>query len=525
MRFYVNDDTNSLNIVQPITSASTLISSLTAQVKDYILSRFPKDLFKTVYIDTMESYSDQKMRDKYNSSADKIPYPSMSITPEITLDDPIGEMEKHLHLSSPNVYLRKDIRNTYKNLLIDPKNRVSIYYTSDYITTNFNFRITTNSFIQNADMAFFLKSKFQQGIFQFINNRHLQTEVPKTFIKILADILHLDINNSYEMDQLRLYVISTGTQDGMIEKKKNLMSGKECFFINERVNFLTVFNDLDCPTSVVREGQSEGEYTISFRLQVSTWLPNNFIMNIHKKTIDDLRCEINTDIEEQDSGYYSMSINGNSINSKSHSLILKKDAIEFKDLSGKTQIGQLVYDNIYTHVADEPIPTIELMPSMTEEFKKIHEYAINGNHKKIDLSSLIGFIVIDSEGYLDTKYYNIDYDKLTIKVSNKLNSDIGVAMYVNRALFETLKVARDKDKFYFDDGVLTSMIINDGCGNSRATIYHISDDVKDDTSLRIQTVYGTGYLKIKASSAKTDSYRICVGYDGDKPIIKKLMLK
>ena len=412
MRFYVNDDTNSLNIVQPITSASTLISSLTAQVKEYILSRFPKDLFKTVYIDTAEPSGDQRMREKYNSTADKIPYPSMGITPEITLDDPIGGMEKHLHLSSPNLYLRKDIRNTYKNLLVDPKNRVSIYYTSDYITTNFNFRITTNSFIQNADMAFFLKSKFQQGVFQFINNRYVQTEIPKTFIKIIADILHLDINDAYEMDRLREYMISTGTQDGLIEKKNNLMSGKECFFINERVNFLTVFDNLDCPTTVVREGQSEGEYTITFRFQVSTWLPNNFIMNIHKKTIDDLRCQISTTDVEQDTGYYPIGLHGNSLDGKTYKLLLKKDAIEFNDSTGVKHIGQLVYDNKYTYEVDKPIPTIELMPSMTKEFKVIHEYAVNGMPKKLDLTSLLKIVVVDHTGYLDEKYYNIDYEKM-----------------------------------------------------------------------------------------------------------------
>ena len=526
MRFYVNDDTNSLNIVQPITSASTMVSSLTAQVKEYILSRFPKDLFKSVYIDTAEPSGDQKMREKYNSSADKIPYPSLGITPEITLDDPIGEMGKHLHLSSPNVYLRKDIRNTYKNLLIDPKNRVSIYYTSDYITTNFNFRITTNSFIQNADMAFFLKSQFQQGIFRYINNRHIQTEVPKTFIKIIADILHLDINNSHEMDALREYIISTGTQDGMIEKKKNLMTGKECFFINERVNFLTVFDNLDCPTSIVREGQSEGEYTITFRFQVSTWLPNSFIMNIHEKTIKDLRCEIDN-IEEQDSGFYSSSLVGtNGYTDKSISLVLRKDAIEFKDSTGVKHIGQLTYNNKYTHEVDKPIPLIEIMPNMAEDFKKIHEYAVNGMPKKLDLTSLVKFVLIGSDGYLDEKYYNIDYEKMTIKISSKLDYDIHICVYVNRAVFETLKAARDKDKFYFDDGVLTSMIINDGCGNNRVAIYNIDDDSKDDTSLRIQTVYGTGYIKIKNSSAKSDAYRICVGYDNNnKPIIKKMMLK
>ena len=34
------------------------------------------------------------MRERYNKTANKIPYPSMGITPEISLDDPIGGMQK-----------------------------------------------------------------------------------------------------------------------------------------------------------------------------------------------------------------------------------------------------------------------------------------------------------------------------------------------------------------------------------------------------------------------------------------------
>jgi hypothetical protein len=248
-------------------------------------------------------------------------------------------------------------------------------------------------------------------------------------------------------------------------------------------------------------------------------------MNIHKKTIDDLRCQISTTDVEQDTGYYPIGLHGNSLDGKTYKLLLKKDAIEFNDSTGVKHIGQLVYDNKYTYEVDKPIPTIELMSSMTKEFNVIHEYAVNGMPKKLDLTSLLKIVVVDHTGYLDEKYYNIDYEKMTVKVSNKLTSYIGIGVYVNRAVFETLKAARANNKFYFDEGILTSMIINDGCGNNKVAIYNIDSENKDDTSLRIQTVYGTGYIKIKNSSAKSDCYRICVGYDGDTPIIKKPTIK
>jgi len=109
-----------------------------------------------------------------------------------------------------------------------------MYYTSDYITTNFNFKISTNTYIQNADVGFFLKSKFQKDFFQFLNGRYLQTEIPKSFIKLIADLKHYDLTEQAELDQLRLYLISTTKKDNFIRKRTNLSTGKECFFINER---------------------------------------------------------------------------------------------------------------------------------------------------------------------------------------------------------------------------------------------------------------------------------------------------
>ncbi len=523
MKFYRNDDTNSLNIVQPITSASTLIGSLTSQVKDFVLSRFPKDLFKSVYIDTAESANEQKRKEQYNQDANKIPYPSMVITPEITLEDPIGGMEKHLHLSSPNLYLRKDLRGTYKSLVMDPKQNVSIYYTSDYITTNFNFKIITNSFIQNTDLAYFLKSRFQAGTFQFLDNRYVQSEVPKTFIRIIADMLHLDINEPYEMDQLRLYLIGTGLQDGMIEKKVNLSTGKQCFFINERVNFLILFDNLDCPTSIIREGQSEGEYTITFRVQVSAYLPNAFIMNISKKTLMDINCQIDTTAIEQEEGFLSSSNTIGIDIEKNSKITTKNETTYFKDTTGVENIGQLIYNDIFTYSINKPIPKISLMDFMSREFKEVHEYAVNGMVKPINLSQLIYIYVSNKDGELNSLYYRLDLEKMTIDISKNIQTDISVAVYINRSLFETLKISRSKDKFYLNDGALTSMFINDGT-NNKICIYYLDDKYDMNNCLRIQTVYGPGYITLKNNS-KTDGYKICTGFKNGNPIIKKFNTK
>jgi hypothetical protein len=268
-RMIIYKDDNDIRLVQSVASASTLISSLTGEIREYILSKFPKNFFKSIYIDTAETIQAQNRNDKYNKGLNKLPYPTMGITPEISIDSPIEGMEKSPHLSSPNLFLRKDMKSFYKRILLDTEKKYSVYYTSDYITTNYNFRITTNKYIQNADLTYFMKSNFQQGFFQFLNDKYINTEIPKTYIKLISDIMGYNLDDSDDMTEMELYMISTGTHEDIVRKKINLMTGKTGFFVNEKSNLLTLFTDMEAPGSIIRDGMSEGEYTINFRVQVS----------------------------------------------------------------------------------------------------------------------------------------------------------------------------------------------------------------------------------------------------------------
>jgi hypothetical protein len=268
-RMIIYKDDNDIRLVQSVASASTLISSLTGEIREYILSKFPKNFFKSIYIDTAETIQAQNRNDKYNRGLNKLPYPTMGITPEISIDSPIEGMEKSPHLSSPNLFLRKDLKSFYKRILLDTEKKYSVYYTSDYITTNYNFRITTNKYIQNADLTYFMKSNFQQGFFQFLNDKYINTEIPKTYIKLISDIMGYNLDDSDDMTEMELYMIATGTHEDIVRKKINLMTGKTGFFVNEKSNLLTLFTDMEAPGSIIRDGMSEGEYTINFRIQVS----------------------------------------------------------------------------------------------------------------------------------------------------------------------------------------------------------------------------------------------------------------
>lgn len=529
MKVFIDD--NAINIVQSVASASTMISSLATEAKMYILSKFPKGYFKHVYIDTSETVIQQNRNDLYNPHANKIPYPSMTISPEISLDDPIAGMEKGLHLSSPDLYLRKDMKRTYNKILIDPDEKISIFYTSDYITTNFNFKVVTNSFIQNADISFFLKSKFQREFFQFYNNRPLRSEIPKTFIKAIADLKNWNLNNPEEMDELRLYLIGSSKTPDAIQKRVNLATGKQCFFINEMQNLLLLFTDLDCPSSINRESQAEGDYTISFRLQVSAWIPNNYILSISKASLKRLTESTVNDLDnppEDDRDNYLLSANIITTNS-----LTKKRTINFYDENKEEQVGHLIYSDIYTYDAGRTLDNLDILKLLGDDIKKLYSYGLTKMH--LNMSSFMKVKIITNSKILEE---NIDYrvsyndinEPLKLTFLSEIDSDFAFSVYLNRLLVETIKKAMEEDKNYILARYIGSVLINIGNKKEKVLVKgFINDREKSSTdimkSLRVNTAFGIGYISLVDDNEK-DSYKICLGYDkNNNPIIKQFEME
>jgi hypothetical protein len=516
-------DDNDIRLVQTIASASTLISSLTGEIREYILSRFPKDFFKSIYVDTAETIQAQNRNDKYNRGLNKLPFPTMGITPEITIDSPIEGMEKSPHLSSPNLYLRKDMKSFYKRILLDPQRKYALYYTSDYVTVNYNFKITTNKFIQNADLVMFMKSRFQQGFFQFLNDKYINTEIPKTYIKIISDIMGFNLDDSDDMTEMELYLMATGTQEDIVKKKINLMTGKTSFFVNEKSNLLTLFADLDAPGSIIRDSMSEGEYTISFRVQVSTWLPNSFIFSIDKSKFLELdRSMIESSLDnrssEQDEGFYSLSI--------SDVLLNRKESANFEMSDGTSAVFQEVHHMVFTYDVSTIMSVIDLTDYMKEDLKQIHAYMLS---KNMNISELMRVTMYNRTGQLTNSDVLIDYDNLLVTIKLQSAQDVSLSIYVNRLLFEAIKKAIANDEFFFNRNALATIKVKLGDKVLRVPVYSFENErdfysTEISKMLRVNTIYGIGYIGLEEDNPEdeSDAYKICLGYNGEQPIIRRL---
>lgn len=518
-------DENNVNILQTIASASTLIGSLANVARDYIVSKFPEGYFKSIYIDTSETVVQQNRNAAHNTLANKIPYPSLSISPEISLDDPIGGMEKSMHLSSPNLYMRKDAIREYRKLVLDPDLKFSMMYTGDYITTNFHFKITTRTFIQNADVAFFLKSKFQENFFQYLNQQYLQTEIPKSFISFIAKLQKWNLDDPDDMEKMRLYLIGTGRRPEMIQKRKSLSTGKECFFLNDTCNLLTLVTDIETPSSINRNSQVESEYTTTFRLQISTYLTNAFILSLNRSVLklldSDTVNDLSNDSEQFEDGQLT------TISISLGEVLSRKDVTKFNDKYGEEHIGHLVFSNSYLFSLSKNISTLYILEELPEEYRAVHSYAVN--KLNLDTSALINVKLYTRNGKLSPVYYNFDSENLTLDIIEGLNTDFAVSVYVNRVLYETVKKSMQTDTDFFSNGFLTNMYANIAGTNVLIPVKKFPDKISlnsssIDKSLRIKTAYGIGYVGLDEKT-DIDGYKICVGFENNKPIIRRLIIE
>lgn len=536
-------ENNRINLVHTNAAMSTIISTLAAEVSQYIVSKFPKDYFRRIQIDTGTAVSVTNKNREYNKNLHKVPYPSMTITPELSIDNPVAGMDTDPNISSPDRWLRKDLRDNYYRLLTDPDNKIDMFYTTDYITVNFNFKIFVNSFIQNTDLVYFLKNELHLGIFQYLNACPLNIEIPKTYIYIMSKLLGYTIDDADDMENFRLYMISTSRRFDSIRKKINMSTGRCGFFMNDLTDLLIMVDSLDAPGSIVRENQAEGEYVISFKVQVSASVANKFILSINKskfkRLYDDVELgptiidKIYSDNElEQETGFKTVSL-------PTLKLQGNNETIYFSDSSGAEHIGVNVIRETLSYENGVKSKHLNLIPLLKERLLTIHSYMVA---KKLDPSSYIYVQIYDNNGLRTTTAtdpYNssavtINLTTLDIDIPN-ITSDILLDVYIDRSVYEALAIAKDTDKAIFDNNFLTTLNFSyeeDGEFVTKQVVVKSFENEEEMSSidvskqLRVNTMYGIGYIAlVDENDPQASDLRIFMGKDKyGNDIIKSLVM-
>lgn len=539
MKFY--KENNNLFLISDIASAVTEISSVVGHIQNFIISNFPKNYFKHIRVETGESFVAQNVNDLYNENLNKIRYPAVSIIPEVMMDNPI-DVIRLLPRSGSNVMVYKNLRTSYPCLARDPEDRFSIYYTYSPMTINVNFKITLNSFVQVMNCGTWLRTKFQDGMFKYFNDRLINIEVPKTYIKIIAQILgKLDSNggfveNGEEFKDIELFLSAISKSEHQIVKKKDLTTSKIGFYFAEKENLLTLFTDLDVPSQVIRDQGVESEYEINFKVQTTFNLIDSFIMSVNNEVFKPV-LKNSALVNEIESGLADDGVNFLQTAINMTILADYKDTVYMPNEKGEktNNIGQNIVHEVYTYDGTRQLSELDLTKILQPDLLRVHAFARDNG---FDLHELL-YIQVQFK-YFDTAY-EVDYDKLLVTFTEPIRSEFILNVYLNNNAYHVLLNAMKKNSFYFSQNAMSSLsaVYLDGYDDNgkeilskhKIRIYkfaNLTDQYKRDIdkSLRIMTIYGVGYIGlVPEDDIKASDVKICIGYDSfNKPIIRALEL-
>ena len=518
MKFY--NDKNKVMMVQTIASANTFVSSITGIIKNRLLKVFPYQYFNhNIYVDTSETYQEENRNKLYNKDLNKIRYPSLTITPSLSINDSVSGL-KNILMSSPNFWLPRDLNRNFKYLIDDPNGKYKVYFSSDYISFNLRFRIVTDSFIQATNIGYFLKSRFDDSTFKYLSKQLIQTEVPKSFINAIAKVEGIfgydqsETENEDERRKLDELLIKIGRRATPIIRKKSLNTGKDCYFFNECENLLTLFADLDIPDSVIRDNGINGEYEISFRIQISAWWPNAFIMEIDRDKYQDIGQNISfTGTNDADGkSFYSMSVGVIALD--------RKNTINFYDNTGNIQVGQNVVHDVLTFDKKNTISRLNFSYLLPADFYKVHSYAKNAGYNLTELFNVTARTYSSTDPVVGI----VDYENLYIDFDSPVDTDIVLDIFVNRLMYDAVVKEMSQNIFYRNDYALSTLEIdyyddNNELVRNKVRVYAFKDEKEyEDTtlekSLRVYTPYGVGFVGlVREDNRNASPFKICLGYD------------
>lgn len=537
MKFYSSDD--DVVLLQDIASANNVISSVVGHIKDLVITAFPENFIKFVHIDTAEPYLNQKQNDLYNTQANKIRYPSMAVSYEVSMDNPV-DVKSLFPQSGTNVMMWKDLRSRYECISHDPEGRYGIYVTYDMATINVGFSIATNKFAQATNIAYWLRSRFSDGLFKYYMGRDIDIEMPKTFVKLIGSMLGYfgnnvsDAVNAEDMRKLELFLGSTVSTDRRITLKKDLQTGKDSFFFGNNDNLMVLFTDFNAPSQPIRDNESETEMTIDFKIQTSFHIPNSYMLSMNKKTFvplmsnEQLATEVKSNGEEYGNGFYHLSVGSPiKLDFKETRYFLDSDGNKKLDSDGNEIVGLNIVHQAYTYDASKTVTELDLSEILKPALLKVHSFALSQN---IDISELLyAEIYTRSES---SNAASIDYDTLIATFPSALDSDFVINVWLNRNMFDLLSAAMKSDSFFSAKNAKATIDVKyvDDSGSVASKAVRVYSFKSEDEmyspslmkSLRVRTVYGIGYIGlVYEGDPNASPFKVCIGYDRySNPIIR-----
>lgn len=255
----------------------SILSNVTAFAKDLILRLFPQSFFKNIFITTSSASSQQA--DLEDNELPIKEYPQLSIAPIYypAYEDTIG---------TPNAMWRRGFymgfrtfneRYGYKRVFYDEDEELRLSAIPNRLKIGIEYKIKVRTHLKKIEVLHMMRQKFYDNDRIYWNNVLLESQIPGTLIKAIANIKGFDLETKEGIDGLLKYLsVQSG---GNITTKIDLATGNTVFCWLYSANILV--STESAPESdgrnIERINMADNEGAIEMTLGLELWSPNNYV--------------------------------------------------------------------------------------------------------------------------------------------------------------------------------------------------------------------------------------------------------
>jgi hypothetical protein len=385
----------------PTLGSGAVFSSLTGTLKNHLLNRFPKGFFKYVYIrNGLVSITEDGL-DQETELVKNRPSFSMLLNYQFNEASFDGDSVRWgLSMIPKRAWERDPI---YKKLLINEVD--SIYVVASETRTKLTYELAArvDSETQAANLVAYIRHYIGIDRPYYLQNVVLEQPIPADVVKLVASAIQADQSTPAGREQLRSYI--SKWSGGRVSFKKNLSSGNFVFFARYNCNVLCRIDDQP-QTDVVRENKAIIEATVRWNMSVEFPTFTNFITEY----------EMKEGINEDSSGV--LDTGAAVYNYSSFRLLFDR------------QRGDLSLNTSFEFVT-EPNVSVDVTPfgdALKNDVLRYIDHVVKGGYQ----GTALELIVAVDDNLLDKSLYEVDWEKLEMKLLNPLQNYVHrIAVYLD----------------------------------------------------------------------------------------------
>lgn len=385
------------NLSSTVASAniSNIIGGEASFVYSYFQSKFPDKFFNDTYI------SQELNSFKFGNPFPVQRLPLLAMGSEFELEESsLGPIQRQY---TTMYTVRNDKERYYRKIFNDEENNVYMYSVDNRAILKHNFAIKLQTQAQAWNVVNYINQNFETAGKVFLNNIRLPAVLPNNFIFNICEHFGWDINNpdpsiaESARESLRAYLIEYGL--GGITEQINPETGNISYMYDYTTNLMLSYPDNAAHEASITDLVVKNAI-VRYQITSEFWFPASFII--------DFDSQFKLVPKVDDTGLSNLKTK--------FSIVLQKDLIPHVTDKGFKYIRQARYTPDLNNKVD-------IINISTFFDKAIFNIIKIGKKYNFDIRKLVSFIMYKNNIPLSEDDYEVDLDKLEIKVNEPTRND------------------------------------------------------------------------------------------------------